>query len=528
MAKCIRLAIEQDLFSDWKNGQRSTAEIDRLLGALISTLEERMAQFDTRIESNAKATLNHLQRVGEVDRKIGDIGLVGKLLSKVADYFTEGAAHLQDALICRTTEEGLKFGRKLTEETIQQVVDLKASVGQFQARLLEAGKNFRDDAEARLKQEPVDYKQKIFNLADVRGLAKQLVLAEDTQREQTQAARAALITQVGEHKKSFSAINEKISLPELKSLFESVGSKEVGRAHESIAVSQKRILRVNIVQKLREEHESNEEKLSAFVRETINKAGVFLKFNQTQVGLAGPGTVPERIGNVTRTAGVFLPESKEAGEFRDKLARTFDANKAASAFAVVADGARPNELTVLGISNLFTLRCIEPLALLRSKYEIRREASEEARVLMHGEGDGSSFPSLEILKITDQKAVKLPYVLLAKAMGMVKERPDRNTGKPTTIFTYEEDGLPMDELLGRGKFLDAVEDMSLPALSKIENELVSKIKSAVHAERQGWLDGVKVVVKEIYEERGQNASDEVYQRYVSLMRNDVKKLLDLS
>ncbi|OQW85920.1 MAG: hypothetical protein BWK72_19770 [Rhodoferax ferrireducens] len=528
MARCIRNAIELDIFSDWRTGQRSTAEVDRLLSALVSSLEERLTQLDSRVESNSKASASHLQKVSDIDRRIGGIGIFDKiLLNKLPDLFNEGAAHLQDSLICRTNEEGLKFARKLLEEALQQIVDLKASVGQFQSKLLEAGKSFSDEVEARLKQEKVDYKQKIFNVDDIRGLNKTLLVAEDTQKEQAQAVRGALIKQTGEHKQSFSAINERLSLSDLKEVFESVCSQEVARAHENVVVSQKRILNVNIVQKIREDYSSNSEKLGQFVRDAVNKAGVFVKFNQTQIGLSGPGTVSDRVGNVVKTSGVFLPYCKEANEFRDQLAQQFEANKVGAAFAVLGDGARSNELTVLGISNLFTLRCIEPLAALKAKYESRKDASEEARSLMHSEGDGSQFPPLLVPALSDVKATKLPLVLLAKAMGMLKERPDRNTGKPMTIFTYEDDGLPMDESLGKGTFLDAVEDMSEKALTLIERDLLPKIKKAVHAQRLEWLENVKSVVREIYVERGQNASDEIYQKYANMMRIDVKKLLEL-
>lgn len=528
MARCIRGAVEQDVFSDWRTGQRSTAELDRLLSALISSLEERLTQLDNRVETNSKASLSNLQKVGDIDRRIGGIGIMDKLLSKLSDFFIEGAANLQDAYICRTNEEGLKFARKLLEEAIQQVVELKTNIGQFQAKLLEAGKSFNDEVAARLKQEKVDYKQKIFNADDIRGLSKSLLVAEDTQKEQAQAVRAALLKQAGEQKQNFTAINERSSLTELKAVFESVCAQEVARAHESVAVSQKRILNVNIVQKIREEYAANDEKLSQFVRDAVNKAGVFVKFNQTQIGLSGPGTVPDRVGNVVKTAGVFLPFCKEANEFREQLSAQFEANKVASAFAVLGEGARSNELTVLGISNLFTLRCIEPLVSLQAKYESRKAQSEEARSLMHSEGDGSQFPPLMVPSLSDVKATKLPLVLLAKAMGMVKERPDRNTGKPMTFFTYEDDGLPLDEVLGKGRFVEAAEDMSEKALGLIERDVLPRVKMAVHGLRLEWLENVKTIVREIYDDRGQNASDELYLKYANLMRNDVKKLLDLS
>lgn len=528
MARCIRTAIEQDLFADWKNGQRSTADIDRLLAALLETLAERLAQLDGRIEANSKATQHHLQKIVEIERRLGDLGLFGKAIGKVADYFIEGSTNVQEGLVCRTNEEGLKFAKKLLEESMMQVVDLKGAVGQFQARLLEAGKAFQAEADSRLRQDTVDYKQKVFNKDDVQNLDRQMLLSEEIQKQQAQAARLSLIQRVGEQKSSFAGFQDRLGLADIKAVMESVGQAEVGKAHENLAASHRRVLRVNIVQKIREEHEADDDRLGQFVRDTINKSGVFMKFNATQVNLSGLGTVPERIGNVSRTAGVLLPHCKEAGAFRDKLETLFQKNKPNGSFTVLGDGARENELTVLGISNLFTLRCIDPLGMLRTKYDLRREASEEARSLMHGEGDGSQFPPLDIPAMAAIKGAKLPHVLLAKGMGLVKERPDLRTGRPTTVYVFEEDGLPAEEPLGAGGFLEAVEDMNLATLHKIETDIQARLRSAAHAQRLEWLDGVKAVVRGIYEQRGQNAGDEIYQRYVALLKSDVKILLEVN
>lgn len=528
MARCVRAAIEQDNFSDWKNGQKSTGDIDRLLAALIDSMEERLGQLDGRIDSNSKATQHHLQKIAEIEKRLGDMGIFGKAIGKTADYFVEGATCIQESLVCRTNEEGLKFAKKLLEECIQQVVDLRSAVNQFQAKLLEAGQTFHAESESRLKQDAVDYKQKVFNLEDVRKLSRQMLQSEDIQKQQAQAVRMELIRRVGEQKASFAGFQERLSLSDVKSVVESVGLAEVEKAHENLATSHKRVLRVNIVQKIREDYEADDDKLSQFVRETINKAGVFVKFNATQVNLSGVGTVPERVGMMSRTAGVLLPYCKDVGEFRDRVADLFVKNKTGGSFNVLGDGARENELTVLGITNLFTLRCIEPLVMLRSKYELRREASEEARTLMHGEGDGTQLPPLEIPSMGEVKGAKLPYVLLAKAMGLLKERPDRNTGKPMTIYVYEDDGMPAEETLGKGAFLQAVEDMNMPTLNKIEMVLQAQIKAAGHQQRLEWLESTKGVVKLIYELRGQNASDEVYQRYLGLLKADVKRLLELN
>ncbi|MCA0325793.1 MAG: hypothetical protein LCH89_09350 [Proteobacteria bacterium] len=528
MARWIRLTVERDLFSDWKNGQRSTSEIDRLLTALISTLEERLYQMDGRVEANTKATQHHQQKITEVERRLGDMGVFGKLIGKPGDYFVEGAASVQEALVCRTNEEGLKFARKLLEETIQQIIDLKGNVGQFQAKLLEVAKHFREEAQSRLKQNPVDYKQKIFKVEDVVDLGKQMLQSEDIQKLQAQAARLALIQNVGEQRAGFTVFQEKLGIVDIKSIIEAVSQAEVKKAHENLAVSRKRMLEVNIVQKIREEKEGKEDELARFVRETINKAGVFVKFDNAQVSLGGPGTVSDRIGKVGRTAGVLLPECEEAGPFRTKLAGLFEQNKQGATFNVLGVGARENELTVLSITNLFTLRCIEPLAMLRTSYEQRREASEEVRTLMHSEGDGAQFPPLEIPTMSKVRSAMLPWVFLAKAMGLIEERPDRNTGRPTTIYVYEQDGLPNEAQLGNGDFFNAVEDMNLRTLSMIELDVDSRVKAAEHAQRLAWFDSAKDLVKGIYESRGRNASDEFYRRYLALVQTDVKKLLELN
>lgn len=97
------------------------------------------------------------------------------------------------------------------------------------------------------------------------------------------------------------------------------------------------------------------------------------------------------------------------------------------------------------------------------------------------------------------KGAKLPLVFLAKAIGLVKERPTGIRVSQVTIYVYEDDGLPEEAPLGKGTFLQAVEDMNLSTLNKIEMDVTSRVKLAEHAKRLEWFDSAKGVVKEIYE-----------------------------
>lgn len=528
MARLIRTTFERDLFADWVTGQKSTADIDRLLAALLELQEERLSQIDARIDSLSRATQQHLQAIAEVERRLGNISLLQKAVGRTADFFVEGATSIQAALVSRTTEEGWHFAKRLLEEVIREVIDLRGVIAQFQARLLSIGALFRAESDARLKQEPVDYKQKIFNADEVRSLDRQLLQSEDIQRQQAQACRLALVQRVGEARASFSAFQEKLASTEVRSLIESVAQAEVGKAHETIATSQRRVMRVNVVKKIEEEYEGDSDRLGRFVRETLIKAGVFAKFNSAQINLSGLGTIPERIGQISRTTGVLLPMCKEAGTFRDALAKSFDQNKPGGAFDILSDGVRSNELAVLSISNLFTLRCVEPMVMLHTKYDRRREASEEAATLMHTEGDGNSLPPLDIPTLSEVKGSKLHLLLLARAMGMILERPDRKTGKLTTFYAYEDDGLPAEEPIGAGSFVEAVEQIPLAVLNKIESSLGDRIKGALHAARLEWFESAKGVVRQVYEDRGRNAGDEVYLRYADVLKTEVKRLLELS
>jgi hypothetical protein len=59
---------------------------------------------------------------------------------------------------------------------------------------------------------------------------------------------------------------------------------------------------------------------------------------------------------------------------------------------------KPNEITLVSLTNLFPSRFVADVGFLGERYNSRISGSDgqQARMELHGEGDGTQFPSLFI------------------------------------------------------------------------------------------------------------------------------------
>ncbi|MBV5280025.1 MAG: hypothetical protein J0651_01785, partial [Actinobacteria bacterium] len=86
---------------------------------------------------------------------------------------------------------------------------------------------------------------------------------------------------------------------------------------------------------------------------------------------------------------------------------------------IIESDAKPNEIALISITNLFPLRFAKQLGFLRERYEARISGADSARnkLELHCEGEGFQHPKLFVLSGTETIYEGLPYLLLAKALG---------------------------------------------------------------------------------------------------------------
>lgn len=532
IARHVRNTIEQELFDDWRTGNRSLSEISKLLGALSELLEEKLSHVDDRIVKLRTQSEDASARVSEVVQEWSKVNWISDMLGKGDKLFNKAAEYLTQLYIYRTYGEAWLFAKKLLEELNQQMIDLRGEVEKMLATMSTIAQDFDRQVRTRLAEDKSDsksHRQRIYNRDAVFAVNKRLLIDEGTQKKQTQEARARLIAMLGEDQKGFAAFNQRVDPSAMQSTLEECSEEQAMTAHAVLGAEHQQVMNMNIIEKLFEEYGANDEALATFVRKTISHAGVYLTFDDQEERKQGPGTDTE--DKHIRTAGLFLPPAKDRGPFAAKVRRLFEENKTTNAFDVITEGTRENEITFIRVDNLFPLRFARATKFLKQKYEERISASPANKYLLHGEGDGVDLLPLFIPAMGGLKAQKRSMLLVARALSLITDRKSGATGKTETVFLYQnEDGLDDELVLGK-TFLEGADEISLDLdeLGMIERRVKHMLdeRSMKHEDaRREIYKKVVDLINEVKVACGGDLHDPIYKRFAAESKQ-VKALLEL-
>lgn len=510
IAAHVTREIERELFGEWKTGHRSLAEARKLIDTLLMSLEERLKGIDSTITRAREQEETAARKRSEIVAEWSRVGFVSDLLGKGEKLFNSAAENLIDIYTCRTTAEGWMFAKKLMEAVITKLTELRYNVDQMQQRLAKATQQFSKGIDSRLQKTESSFQEKLFNAEAIDSVRKALILDEQAQKARIQGVRMKIIAQGGSQVDSFARLIDKVGEDALIAALEEGSKETVISAHNELAASTKKVLGVNIVERLYEEYGANDEELRRYVKELINNAGVFLTFEPAEEDKSGPGT--DAYPKHKKTSGLFLPACKEKQEFRNKLADLFEANKLSEDFYIVSEGARDNELVVVRLDNLFPLRFAKPLGFLRRAYD--RLLKDKEREFLHGEGDGTHLPPLYIPTTAAVAEGKRHYIVLAKLLGLLVDRPNVATGRMETVLSFDdEDGLPAEQVLATS-FNALLETNDVKVLTEVEKQVLMVLDGTKYRHVDGKaeaFDMFRQFVKDVLTSVGGDQQDSKFQ-----------------
>jgi hypothetical protein len=232
----------------------------------------------------------------------------------------------------------------------------------------------------------------------------------------------------------------------------------------------------------------------------------YLKLDSSQIQLVAPGIPAANVDSnavCVSNLTIIAPEAPESGEFRKKFCNALR-NATTEQTQVVTNKNRPQEVTLINITNVFPARFVAVVDFLRKKYQERLQGSQSARAFLelHSEGvegklaDGQEFPSL--YPETYKPADLYPWMLLGEALNLVRVEKDYQTGVDKCYLVYSDaDGFPVTEELGPSvekviqradvstfeTIQDAVEPMLKRDYQHIDKrqEVLARIRSKVQA-----------------------------------------------
>ena len=529
MAREIRSRIEQELINEWKVGAKSAWDVARLLIALTETLDERLKACDENIVRARNAEEQAQARVLGNVQKWSGMGLLSKHILGTPDSLLDAhGVHLQEMYVYRTRAEGWGFAKALLIEVIAEITDLKGEVDRVANTLQQALKKFEVGIQARLTDAGSgDLRQHLIRFYDpvqVKAISRRLVVDEAEQKTQTSRVRAALVEKIGPDA-GFAQFNQRVSESTFLDVLETVCEDNARIAHQNLVQNPKeRLLGVSIIDKLQGRYGADPQELKSYVSELVSRAGNFVTLEPLEIHRAAPG-IPVGVPTAVSQFTVIVPKAPEQAEFSKVLKEALREARTGDVEIIESDG-RPNEITLVSITNLLPLRYLKPLKFLEEKYRRRIDTGgARARLELHTEGDGTIWPKLFVASSAEVRLQALPYVLLAKALGFIHEGKNPATGADEVLLlTKDADGFDNDPVALGKTFLASADSIDLENLHTIKSVCGAMLAGAgyLHQDRRGEVQrAILAEVEAVKAARGGNIQDETYRRFLDAGRRAV-------
>ncbi|MEX2264243.1 MAG: tubulin-like doman-containing protein [Bryobacteraceae bacterium] len=463
----IRNRIEADLFADWKNGVKSMHDLSRLLAALLAAIEERLTGVDGKIvklgEESETYKVNEA-KIAENRKQWAKLNTFSIALGKHKNLLAAQAEAFILRYTFKTRIEGYRYAKDLLNGLRQELNSLASEVSRCSSLVSQAAKAFQQAIDSRLadkgNQDLTKQVVRFYDPESVKSFARSLTTELTEQKKQTGKVRARLADLLGEEKQNFTAFNSKITAGRFNDILESTCEESAIEAHEDFVArfpDRGRLLSVSLIEMLQKEYDGGEERLRGYAQNIMAMAKNYLKLDASQVQLVAPGIPAANddsnavcVSNLT----IIAPEAAEAAEFRRKFCGALR-NATTAQTQVVTNKNRPQEVTLINITNVFPARFVSVLDFLRRKYEERLQGSQGKRAFLelHSEGaemklgDGQELPSL--FPETYQPADLYPWMLLGEALDLIRMEKDALTGVGKCfLVTTDNDGFPVAQELG--------------------------------------------------------------------------------
>ncbi len=533
IAREIRNRIERELCNEWRIGARGIEECARLLASLIAYLDERLSGIGERLAKARAAEDEAAARLQQNSRRWSEMNLFAKLAGSPASLLDSHAVYLQELYVNRSRGVAINGAKVLLQETLAELAELKSELEQAAGTVRSALERFGKQIAQRLDNADGDgdlrrHLIRFYDPGKVRAVARTLDLDGDVQRTQSGGARAALFDRLGETP-TFAAFNQRVSLSALLDALEKTCEQSARLAHASlIKEGPQRVLGVSIIERLAERFAADPQARRSWVTELVRQAGVFMRFEPLEMQRVAPG-IPAGVPTAIAKLTVIMPKSATHGEFVAALKKDFLEANAGDTEIIDADG-RASEITLVAIVNLFPLRYLKPLAMLRERYQ-RRLASGNSKRLsleLHCEGDASLFPPLFVASPEEMRRDGLPYVLLAAALRIIRQTTNPQTGDAEVLLLSKDaDGFDNPPLLLGKTLVGALESLDAIKLNKLRETVNAQLGNDAwrhRDKRQELQQAVLATVEKIRSDCGDNLRDPVYLRFLDAGKHAVRLL----
>jgi len=552
-AREIRAKIESDLFDRWKTGEDSVNDTTRIVEELLNHLRGRRQNIDQYVAAEHAAEEEAEAKLAKIDGEWSKLGVISNLMGKANKVFENFTNAQKEFYIARTEAAAWEFSKELIQQLVVELTELNNQISQVSLVISKGVEKFSNMVAARCKrEEEIVYNLKLVRLVEPDNIERtigRLVTDRKVQNEQTLSARLRICSDLGAEQ-TFTAFAKSISEARFIDVLSDACDKASSIAHENLfkvpGTDFRRIIGVNIVEKLYEQHGEMTEQLKENIQTLMRSAAAYMTFdtdNQTKpaVQLRELNAPDAPIGSIT----VFLPKSPHLEEtFRAQLKMAFKGAIGGQKVEVVDSDHNPNEITIISVRYWFALRFLKPLVELRKRYEAAIRSGEAGsvhqihlenhRCEVEGVPLGAGYKLLPNLYLLDTDATRkkaLPTLLLARVMTLIQLAKDPESGVESLYFAERNAAgraLSTPLSLEATNMVDLLEKIMPEQFEVISGKVAELLKSDAwrHADKKAELaKAVDSHLDEIYVQRGSNDLDKTYQRFLTAT-NEAKKRLE--
>jgi len=525
--------IKNELFEDWRNNSRSLYDIQQLLNALINLLDQRQKEIGDNASAEGKiAALRN--DIPDIQRRIDEnkaawarIGPLSALWRKKHRILDAQAINFQKLYTINTKIQGWEFARRLVADIITNLMSLMDDITYMLNLFESVKKDMSSKVASRLNDAKKTQNEKIkehvirfYEANVVTNIKDRLLRNEEEQKRQAYSLKKLIVDQLGEQK-SFETFRQRITFLNLIDKIEEKCQDNVLYAHNTlITLDREKVLDTNILVKLRDRYSTNEQELRAFIRQLVNQAGIFAVFNENEIKTSAPG-IPDPTLTCQSTFSVIIPKDTANEQFVRILKNAFTESTPEPIIFIEAESNKKNEIAIVRVKNLFPIRFLFPVRLLKEKYTQRMNSGDAERIqtVVHLEGNGTQFPDLFLISEEEKRAElevirknSIQYFLLAKGMDLLIEGKDQKGFPYLGITQKSESGLRGASVKLGENLLDSYNKLTKENYTLLKNSVESSLGNeySSHEMQEKLKTFIIREDEKVYVERGKNELDELF------------------
>ena len=442
IAREIRRGIETDLFKEWKDGDASIHDMQKVSSLLLGHMKEIRTELETLSEETSEEyeACNH-RRQANVDQW-HRLGILQKMAGASARRYADHQEILAACYTAKTMLIALEFARQLAAKVSMELGRMDADILSFAQKISEAIEETERLVTAHTSASTgQDAMPGVFMEVcedePVAALEKNIITDKIDMYFFSRRLRESILPE--EDVAHFGRLANEISVDDIKDVFDVELSAVVRAKHDEMADIGNEVLGLNILAQLEKKLRTDDD-IKKFADNLISQSGTLLNLNNDQLqlhlrnneGWLSPDNPASRNRKVLYVSIPAPDENAGLGKFADKLEdaikNTFYQNDVHAELIVDRRGASRKEILVLTYEYLFPMRAIEGIEVYKKWYDDtlythNPRTNAQRSVDIHTEMCRRTLPS--IMPLSDQSS---PSIKLYVAVGESAYGP----------YTYEE------------------------------------------------------------------------------------------